>query len=339
MAVEAIVLNPPIRPVKLSRQELEALAGWPSTGGRPSLNGKGRKMARKVSAYARFVGKQMKAGKSMKAAAKLWKSKGGSKRGVKRSFKAAAKKTASKIFKARPSKKITVAAAGSTVHRYFSRLGTRGASRKYGKRYSFAANAGTFAKKGMASFKESFKELLKVDTFIEAAEVTGGGLLSVALPNVVMNWGPVAKVTPEILKTGWGKYLVNLAAAAVASGAAGWFGKKRLAKNFLIGGVAFTVNTLVLDLLKKQAATAPAGSLTSKVATAVGVSGMGALPSQVEAAVDKAVEAELARQGLRDMLPAGTADFMEPGVGDYLQPGMSDYLQPGMADVPSAQVI
>lgn len=339
MALEAIVLNPPIRPVKLSRSELEALAGWPSSGGRPRLNGRKRKMA-KVSAYARFVGKQMKSGKSMKAAARLWKSKGSSKRGKKRGAKKAKRNYGTHLGAVHTAK-----GAGTTVHRYFSRLGTKGARSKYGKSYKYSVNRGkksflrNVGAKGLTSFKESFKDLLKVDTFIEAAEVTGGGLLSVALPNVILNWGPVAKVTPDALKSGWGKYLVNLAAAAVASGAAGWFGKKRMAKNFLVGGVAFTVNTVVLDLLRKQASAVGAGDTTKKIAAAVGVSGMGALPSQVEAAVDKAVEAELARQGLRDMLPAGTGDFMEPGVGDYLQPGMADYLQPGMADVPSANVI
>jgi hypothetical protein len=328
--------------VKLSRSELEALAGWPSQRVKPNFLRRKSKMAKKVSAYARFVGKQLKAGKSMKTAARMWKGKGSSKRGAKRSYKSAkkAKKSVKRNYGTHIGAVHTAKGAGTTVHRYFSRLGTKGARKHYGKRYSFLTNPGASLGRGMASFKESFKELLKVDTFIEAAEVTGGGLLSVALPNVVLNWGPVAKFTPEILKTGWGKYLVNLAAAAVASGAAGWFGKKRMAKNFLIGGVAFTVNTLVLDLLKKQATAAGAGDMTKKIAAAVGVQGLGVLPSSVESAVDKAVEAELARQGLRDMLPAGTADFMQPGVNDYLQPGMADYLQPGgVADFASSRVI
>jgi hypothetical protein len=319
-------------------------------------------MARKVGAYQKFVGKQLKAGKSMKTAASMWK------RGVRRNDPGR-KRPAKRNYGTKAGALHAARAAGyggkarGAKHSYFRQLGLLGAAKRWHKKrpYHLVKKAGHLVAAndpgrkrgyrgyrrnpaGFAAFKDSFKDLLKMDTFVEAAMITGGGLLSVAVPNLIIG-SKLGDKLPDVIKTGWGKYLVNLAAAGLASGAAAWFGQRRLARNFLIGGVAFTVNTLVLDVLKRQATAAGAGETTKKLAAAVGVSGLGVLPSSVEAAVDKAVEAELARQGLRDQLPgvSGVEDYLQPGVSDFMNPGegegMEDYLQPGMQDVPSASVI
>jgi len=298
-------------------------------------------MARKgkVSAYARYVGKMLREGKSMKAAARAWKS--GKKVAANPRHRKHGRKVRHNTWFGQPRRHAKASRKGwrrghrgVRRHRIAANPWSLNAGRKHRRstrRRGFFARIGR-KPGGFGAFKESFKDLLKLDTFIEAAQITGGGLISVAVPNLIIG-SKLGDKLPDVIKSGYGKYLVNLAAAALASGAAGWFGKKRLAKNFLIGGVAFTVNTVVMDLLRKQAVGAAPGSLISKAATAVGVSGMGALPSSVEAAVDRAVEQELARQGLRDALP------FSGGVDDYLQPGVSDYLQPGMSDIPSGAII
>ena len=76
--LEALVLNPPRGRVKVSRAELEALAGWPGSGGVAPNKGKGRKtrMSRKQQMYRSHVKKFLKAGKTMKAAAAAWRSGG-----------------------------------------------------------------------------------------------------------------------------------------------------------------------------------------------------------------------------------------------------------------------
>jgi hypothetical protein len=305
------------------------------------------------------VGKQLRAGKSMKTAASMWK------RGVSHNPRRARKgaRRARRNYGTKAGALHAARAAGykgkarRAKHSYFAQLGKLGAAKRWhkkrpwhlvmrkghkvaanpGRRYGFRRYSRNPA--GFAAFKDSFKDLLKVDTFIEAAQVTGGGLLSVAIPNLII--GKFGARLPAVITSGWGKYLVNLAAAGLASGAAAWFGKKRLARNFLIGGVAFTVNTVILDLVRKQALAPGAGDTTKKLAAAVGVQGMGILPAHVEAAVDQAVEAELARQGLRDTLPEGVSDYLQPGMQDFMDPvaGMDDYLQPGMQDVPSEDMV
>jgi hypothetical protein len=230
----------------------------------------------------------------------------------------------------------------SRPHGYFKQLGKLGAAKRWNKRrpshlvkrggHMIAANRGRrFGRRfgfnpsgGFAAFKSSFKEMLSVDTLIEAATVSGGSLVAVGLPNLALGYLQRADGTspvPEVLRTGWGKYLLNLVATGLASGTAAWFGKGKIAKNLLIGGIAGTITEVVTKEVLPKAAPA--------FAAKAGLSGMGILTGEVERAVERAVDEELARQGLSDYLVPGEA----------ANPALADYLVPAEAAAPALGIL
>lgn len=175
------------------------------------------------------------------------------------------------------------------------------------RRRSYRRNPG-------GQFLSTFKQLLNKDLFIEGATVTGGMLAAVAVPNLVLNLGPVRGLSfLDFARRGWGSYLVSLLAAGAASGVAAYFGKQKLARGLLMGGVAGTILRIVSDVVVPMA---PAQVQAALKAPGAGLLGMG---DDVEAAVEQAVNAELARQGIGDyMVPAEAAN---PTLGDFLTVG------------------
>lgn len=186
------------------------------------------------------------------------------------------------------------------------------------RRRSYRRNPG-----GLSTFKQTFKQLLNKDTLIEGATVTGGMLAAVALPNLVLNLGPVKNIQfLNFARQGWGSYLVSLLAAGAASGVAAYFGKQKIARSLLIGGVAGTVLRIVNDVVVPRTPAAVQSAL--KAPGASGMLGLGA--SDVERAVEDAVNAELARQGISDYLVASEVE----GMGDFLTAG--DVASSGLGD-------
>ena len=172
------------------------------------------------------------------------------------------------------------------------------------RRRSYRRNPGNFL--------ASFKQLLTMDTLIEGASVTGGMLVAVAVPNLILNLGPMKSMAfLKVFRQGWGSYLISLLAAGAASGAAAYFGKQKLARALLIGGVAGTITRIVYDVVVPKAPTQVAAALK---APGAGMLGLGA--SDVELAVEQAVNSELARQGIGDYLTPLEAGA--PGMGDFL---------------------
>jgi hypothetical protein len=179
-------------------------------------------------------------------------------------------------------------------------------------------------------FVDSFKALLKKDVLIEGATVAGGSLAAVALPNLVLNLGPIKNIGfTKYLREGWGSYLVSLLAAGAVSGAANYFKQPKLARGLLIGGIAGTVTRIALDLIAKTAKTSPAAAKVAAAVSTPGASGLGGLGlgADVEQAVEQAVEAELARQGISDYLVEGEGGA---GMQDYLS--MAEAESPTMGD-------
>jgi hypothetical protein len=190
-------------------------------------------------------------------------------------------------------------------------------------------------------FTDSFKALLNKDVLIEGATVAGGSLAAVALPNLVLNLGPVRNLGfTKYLREGWGSYLVSLLAAGAVSGLAAKFVNQKVARGLLIGGIAGTVTRIALDLISKGAQTSPAAAKVAAAVTSPGASGLGGLGlgADVERSVEQAVEAELARQGISDYLVEGD---MSGGMRDYLSvseaesPSLGDpvYAEDGVFDV------
>lgn len=354
MAIEAIVLNRPGKGIRLSKSELHALAGWPGRNpGKKGTKKKGKAMKRNksgvpktargkrwrtvVKKYGVIKGaKVWKRMKKPKYAANAWK--GDQKGHRKAALKGwAKKKRLGRNYGTVRGARKTAKRAGMTKHAYFAKLGRKGAKARWGMNKGYARNYGVKkygAKKrpyrrnpaGLAAFKKSFKELFSLNTLLEGLQVTGGGMLSVAVPTLVLNAEFLKDKegnsrVPEVLRTGWGKYLVNLVATGLSSGAAAYFGKTKLSKNFLIGGVAATLNSVILEQVGKAAAKPGAGETVKKLAAAVSPGGMGILTQDVDQAVAEAVEAELARQGLSDYLvPAETEAPALVGTADYLTP-------------------
>jgi hypothetical protein len=168
---------------------------------------------------------------------------------------------------------------------------------------------------GLATFKDSFKQMLTMETLVEGATITGGMLAAVALPNLILGLGPLKNIAAlNLLRRGWGSYAASLLAAGLASAAAAYFGKQKIARQLLIGGVAGTITRIVYDVVVPKAPGAVAAALK---APGAGLLGLGS--DEVEQAVEAAVNAELARQGISDYLVPGEA--FRPGVGDYLTGG------------------
>jgi len=182
-------------------------------------------------------------------------------------------------------------------------------------------------------FKATFKTLLTKETLIDGATITGGMLTAVAVPNLLLNIGPMKNMTSlNFARKGWGSYLVSLVAAGAASSAAAAFGKARLARGLLIGGVAGTILRIVNDVVMPKAPASVQAAL--KAPGASGMFGLGLGSSDVEAAVEQAVNAELARQGISDYFvpaEAGMADYLT--AGDAAQAGLVGLGDPDEGDV------
>jgi hypothetical protein len=322
-------------------------------------------MSRKQQAYRAHVRKFLKAGKTMKAAARAWK---GARRNPwtddpvgharaamkgwqrKRHRKAHAHPKRWSTRQTRKAhirgKRLTgslVRYAKRGVKRVAANIVTNPRRRRSTRRRSYRRNIVTNivtnprrrSRRGLSirrnPFMDSFKSLLNKDTLIEGATIAGGSLAAVALPNLVLNLGPIKNIGfTKYLREGWGSYLVSLLAAGAVSGVAAKFGKPKLARGLLIGGIAGTVTRIALDLVAKAA---PSSAMAAKVASAVstpGASGLGGLGlgADVERAVESAVEAELARQGISDYLVEG--DMGMGDVGDYLS--VDEAASPTMGD-------
>jgi hypothetical protein len=357
--IEAIVLNPPGRHSRVSQSELEALAGWPNKGAAKNP-GRRKRMARKLSAYNLHVRKVLKAGGTMKQAAKTFKHrrnpwrddpvghaiaarKGWRKRGKRAKFhpKKWTSRQRRKVHARRIPRSLRRASKGFGRYTKVAANPRRRARRNIltniltnprhrrrvrrniltnPRRRSYRRNPG-----GLGTFKATFKQLLNKDTLIEGATVTGGMLCAVALPNLVLNLGPVKSIAfLNFARQGWGSYLVSLLAAGAASGVAAYFGKQKIARSLLIGGVAGTVLRIVNDVVVPRAPIAVQAAL--KAPGASGMLGLGS--SDVERAVEDAVNAELARQGISDYLTVSEAG--DPGMGDFLTSG--DLAASGLGD-------
>jgi len=306
-------------------------------------------MARKLSAWNRHVRSVLKSGGTMKSASRSFK-KSGHRRNPWRDDPvghaiAAAKGWRKRGKRAKFHPKKWTSRQRRKVHARRIPRGLRRASKGYG-RYSVAANPRRRTRRniltniltnsrrrrrtrrniltnprrrsyrrnsgGKAQLISSFKALLNKDTLIDGATITGGMLAAVAVPNLLLNIGPLKNMAfLNVVRKGWGSYLVSLLAAGAASAAAAYFGKQKLARGLLIGGVAGTITRIVYDVVVPRAPAAVAAALK---APGTGLLGLGA--SEVEQAVENAVNAELARQGISDYLvPA------EAGMGDYLTGG------------------
>lgn len=353
--IEAIVLNPPTtRRGRLSAGELEALAGWPNSR-RTAHNPKRRtgRMARAKTARGRaWQSHVAKFGGDFRAAARSWKS-------VRKP--AYAKNTwVDDAPGHRKAAKKSARRKGVGFHSWMQRLGRKGGKKRWsgkskaarsrfmrsirkstkrrGGKRRVAANILTNIltnkprRRGGRSYRrniltnpftDTFKELFNKENLLDGAMVASGALGAIAVPNLLMKVGPIAKMTPTFLKSGWGSYALGLVAGTALAGLANYFGKKRLGRNLLIGTIAGTVGRVVGEQLAPKL---PAG--VSAALTAPGKSGMGA---DVDAAVESAVEAELARQGIEEyLLPDNSAslddylttdDMAAAGVGD-----LEDYL-------------
>ena len=362
--LEALVLNPPKGRVKISKAELEALAGWPSTGGVAPNKGKGRtsRMSRKQQSYRAHVKKFLKAGHSMKQAAAAWRKnpwkddpaghaaaavKGWHKRGKK------PVRIHRKSWTTKQTRKMHVKGRVPASLARYARSRRVAANivtnpRRRRARRNIVTNIVTNPRRrsmrrnvSANPFTDSFKSLLKKDVLIEGATVAGGSLAAVALPNMVLNLGPIRNIGfTKYLREGWGSYLVSLLAAGAVSGVASYFKQPKLARGLLIGGIAGTVTRIALDLIAKGAKTSPAAAKVAAAVSTPGASGLGGLGlgADVEQAVEQAVEAELARQGISDYLVEGETGG---GMQDYLSiaeaesPTMGDpvYSEDGVFDV------
>lgn len=355
--IEAIVLNPPTkRRGRLSAGELEALAGWPNSR-RTTRNPKRRigRMARAKTARGRaWQSHVAKFGGDFRAAAQAWRS-------VRKpayakntwvddspGHKRAAKKAARR--------------KGVGFHSWMQRLGRKGGKKRWsGKskaarsRFMRSIRKGTKRRGGRRKvaaniltniltnkprrrggrryrrnfgiltnpFTDTFKELFNKENLMDGAMVAGGALGAIAVPNLLMKVGAVAKMTPDFLKRGWGNYALSLLAGTALAGLANYFGKKRLGRNLLIGTIAGTAGRVVGEQLAPKL---PVG--VSAALTAPGKSGMGA---DVDAAVESAVEQELARQGIEEyLLPDNSAsldDFLtSEDVAAATMGNLDDYL-------------
>jgi len=357
MAVEAVVLNHPRGKVRLTKKELHALAGWPKLnpkGGGTKRRKKGMKKNKsgvpksaRGKAYRKVVKKYgviegAKKWRSMKRKPKFAANIITGNRKPKRPAKK--KKSVKRNYGTKSGFRKAAKKKGLTVKKYAKRIGRKGGKARWGLNKPAKRNYGVRRNKaGLASFKKSFKELLTLDTLKDGLQVAGGGMLSVAVPNVVLGLKALEGKVPEVLTKGWGKYLVNLVAVGLTSGTASFFGQTKLAKNFLLGGVAATLNSVILDQVHVQAKKNPSG-VAAKVAAAVAPGGtMGILTQDVEQAVEQAVEAELQRQGLSDYLVPEEA--ANPALKDYLVPAevvsptMADYLTPAEAVNPALGIV
>jgi hypothetical protein len=199
-----------------------------------------------------------------------------------------------------------------------------GGNRKRRHRRSVARNKGR-----VKAFTAGVKEVFTVKTLIDGLQITGGGLASVAVPNLVLNSKFLAGKVPAALTVGWGRYLINLVSAGLVSGTATFFGKTKLARNLLLGGVSSTLTSIVADQAVKLSAGSPTAA---RLVSAAGLSGVGILTQDVEAAVEAAVEEELSRQGVGDYLTVPEVE--SPGIG-----GMGDYLVPAETADPTLGII
>ena len=365
--LEALVLNPPKGRVKISRAELEALAGWPGSGGVAPNKGKGRRsrMSRRQQSYRAHVRKFLKSGRTMKAAAAAWRKNPwkddpvGHARAAVRGWKRRGKKARvhPKQWHTRQTKKAHIRGRLPKSLRRYARRGivrvtrkvaanivTNPRRRRRSYRRNIVTNIVTNPRRRSISrnpFTDSFKALLNKDVLIEGATVAGGSLAAVALPNLVLNLGPVKNLGfTKYLREGWGSYLVSLLATGAVSGLAAKFVNQKVARGLLIGGIAGTVTRIALDLISKGAQTSPAAAKVAAAVTSPGASGLGGLGlgADVERSVEQAVEAELARQGISDYLVEGD---MSGGMGDYLSvaeaenPSLGDpvYSEDGVFDV------
>lgn len=353
--LEALVLNPPRGRVKISKAELEALAGWPSTGGVAPNQGKGRKvrMSRRQQSYRAHVRKFLKSGRSMKQAAAAWRKNPwkddpvGHARAAVRGWRKRGKRARvhPKAWSTRQTKKAHVRGKLPRGLRRYAKRGIVRVTRKVAAniatnprrrrrtRRNIVTNIVTNPRRGLRRysrnpFAASFKALLNKDVLIEGATVAGGSLAAVALPNVILNLDMVKKLEfTKYLREGWGSYLVSLLAAGAVSGLAAKFVNQKVARGLLIGGVAGTVTRIALDLIAKGAQTSPAVAKVASAVTAPGASGLAGLGADVERSVEQAVEAELARQGISDYL---TESDLTGGMGDYLTAGEAE--SPALGD-------
>lgn len=274
------------------------------------------------SAWRALVKKELKRGGTFKSASRKWRK--GHKVAANYGTKCGFRKAARRHRKTSHRWAQTIGKIGGIKR--WHRKSARRHTRKHTHRRRIAANMGIIPwiasnrrrrysrnPGGFGAFKASFKELLSLETLIEAATVSGGSLIAVGAPNLLIAYATKADGTsfiPAIIRTGWGKYLLNLTATAVASGIAGWFGKTKIARNLLIGGIAGTLTEVVTKEVLPKAAPA--------LAAKAGLSGMGILTADVESAVEQAVQEELAKQGMSDYLVPSEA--ANPMLADYLVP-------------------
>lgn len=320
-------------------------------------------MARRLSAYNIHCKRVLKSGGTMKQAAASWRGRRGHRsnpwrddpvghsvaavRGWRKRGKRA--KASPKSWTTRQRRKAHVRKLPKTLKRYAKRFGTvrvaanparRPARRRV--RRNILTNIMTNPRKSVrrniltnsrrrqyrrnpgigGRLVGSFKQLLSKDTLIEGATITGGMLAAVAVPNILLNVGPVKGIAAlNFARQGWGSYLVSLVAAGAAAATAGYFGKQKLARGLLIGGVAGTLGRIVYDVILPRT---PAG--VASALKAPGASGLMGLGADVERAVEDAVNAELARQGISDYLVP--AEAARPGMADYLVP--AEAANPGL---------
>lgn len=351
--IEAIILNPPTkggRRSKLSPAELEALAGWPNSRRRNNVgeNPRGRPRTARGKAWLALV---KRSGGDFRAAARRWRStkKPGRRvaanivtndpgrklrRRARRNVWAEAKSaSATRAYAPRHAK----AAVTGWKRRKKHLFGRRGAKASqtaqfplYRGRWGVAANDPgrkrtrrnivtnivtndpRRRRRGLRRnpFMDSFKQLFTVDTLIEGATVAGGALAAVAVPNLILNIGPLKNMKAlDVVRSGPGNYIVSLLAAGAVSALAAYLGKPKLARGLLIGGVAGTITRVAMDVVVPKLPAQVAASLQ-----AAGKSGLGGLGADVEKSVERAVEAELARQGISDYLTS-------QDMGDYFTAG------------------
>ena len=220
---------------------------------------------------------------------------------------------------------------------FYRKIGRMGAKARWGRKAkrNILTNM-RYVNNPQLGFVESLKEVFSLETLTEGLQVAGGSIGAVMVPNLILSYEPVAKITPDFLKRGVGNYAVSLAASGLLGATVAWLtGNSKLGRNLMLGGVAGTLGRVVTDQVARVAKTAPAGSVTAKLADSMGLAQYDA---DVESAVSQAVEEELARQGIGDYLTPE-----EAGMGDYLSvdelDGMGDYLTPaeaGMGMLPGA---
>jgi hypothetical protein len=271
-------------------------------------------MARKVSGYSRFVGKKMRAGMTMKQAARAWK--GGSRKtrrySKKRHKVARRSRRTARIGRHRPvlyrTKRGWKAGKRSRYHLKGVRINRRRRSgRRYGRRssrrYSLRHNP------VMSTIKGVFTR----DVLVNGAEIGLGALLGVGAPTYLLNKWTGA---PTWLKSGVGNYVALLVGTGILSALVGKVLKKpRLARNLLIGGVAGVALKATGEYLKPALTGPNASGAAQEVGKILGLSDMDD--------DDDALAAVLASRGMSSYLtPSAMVRAALPGRG------MSDYINP-----------